>query len=172
MDLYDYLKKSKKSLFRFEALQDYQVEEEEKDFQLFIESGKVDLTGMKDWLDFVKSNHEIRIKMQRVRLVRLPLTEYTKFGIPAYESEVKLGEEVRILEEDAEDKTGIQKDFWLIDDNIVIIMKYNQNGKYEGFEVKDSGIEEYLAGKNYLLNNSIPLAEFLSKIGWKANAGT
>ena len=64
MDLYKYLRSANKSLFRFESLQEYKVDDDG------IEDG-----GMKEWWDFIALKTKSDVVMERVRLVIEPLTK-------------------------------------------------------------------------------------------------
>ncbi len=76
----------------------------------------------------------------------------------------KFGNEIRIITDDVYKKLKIQaKDFWTIDDNIVLEMEYDCNGKYLDFEKKDNW-QNYLKIKNELHENSIPLEQFLDQV--------
>lgn len=139
----DYLNNSKKSLFRFEALQQYDV-------------GVDDLSDaeMMPWWEFIKNKtSKENVIMQRVRLVTYPMTEYTKKELEVHKKSVTYGDDIRIVEGDV--FTDI-KDFWLVDDEICLEMNYDENGTWLGFEISND-IEKYIKIKDALLKNSTML---------------
>ncbi len=157
MNLMDYLESAKKSLFRFEYLQDFNIPEEKDDFETYKKTGKFDPTMMKEWWNFLESKQREGVIAQRVRLVREPFTKYTEWEIEIYKETIKHGDEIKTLSEDKL-TTALDelKDFWIIDDSIVLSIKYTSIGEYLGFE-KVVNIDTYLNAKRYLLENSVPL---------------
>lgn len=125
----NYLQSATKSLFRWEALQEY-GDDEEKD--------------MSDWWDFIEEKKKTGVRMRRVRLISFPVTDYTRKEIEIHKLSSERGDDIRYI---LDAKTGnIQDhpDFWLIDDLVVLLMKYTDNGKYKGFEVVKGNLQEYL----------------------------
>jgi hypothetical protein len=147
MDLYQYLQSAKKSLFRFETLQEYKVE-----------GDGIDDDGMKEWWDFITLKTKSGVKMERVRLVIEPLTEYTKNELIVHKKSKTFGDDIRLMKEDSFRSLNInQEDFWLVDDVIVLKMNYGTGGEYLGFNVIESDVDHYIAIKNRLIENSIDL---------------
>ena len=142
-----YLQSAKKSLFRFETLQEYKVE-----------GDGIDDEGMKEWWDFITLKTKSGIKMERVRLVVEPLTEYTKNEIIIHRKSKTFGDDIRLIKEDVFKSLNInQEDFWLVDETIVLKMNYGIGGEYLGFNVIESDVGHYTAIKNHLIENSIVL---------------
>lgn len=145
MELFDYLQSAKKSLFRFEALQEYLVEGEDLENDSY----------MKEWWDFIQEKTRDGIVMERVRLIREPLTEYTKKELVVHKKSKSCGDDIRIIDGNNFEKLEIaEKDFWLIDDKIYLDMKYSNTGEYLGFDVHNNDIEPYQKAKELLLENS------------------
>jgi len=147
MELFDYLNSAKTSLFRFESLQEYNVDND---------SGSDD--EMKEWWDFVSTKVANGVIMQRVRLITEPLTNYTKKELEIHKKSVKFGDDIAIIKENVFELLNIDReDFWLINDKICLIMKYSDNGEYKGFEIEDKNIDRFISIKNKLLKNSLAL---------------
>ncbi len=143
---FDYLKSANKSLFRFESLQDYKIDGEDTSDE-----------GMKDWWSFVASKTKAGVKMQRVRLVILPITNYTKMELEIHKKSKTFGDDIQIIEEDKFKSLQIkQEDFWLIDDLVCLKMNYSALGEYIGFTLENN-VDTYIKVKNSLLENSIEL---------------
>jgi len=155
MDLYDYLKSAKKSLFRLEYLQEYNVPEEAEFFEQYKKTGGIDTKDlMQEWWDFLKQKNDKGVIMQRVRLVKKPITKYLEWELKVYKETARYGEEIKLLPEYKStpelDELG---DFWLVDDSVGLKMNYDESGQYESFELV-SDIKLYLNAKKYLLENS------------------
>ena len=82
MDLRKELDNSNKEIFRFEALQEYFSDgsnklENEINMQ-WKETGKIDMDLMREWHNFIKKKAKDNVRFVWVRLVELPLNDYTK----------------------------------------------------------------------------------------------
>lgn len=77
MDLDDYLKTSKKNLFRFEYLQEFNILTEQAGIEFWKNHAKIDQNFMREWWNFLESKVSQAVQMRRVRLVRFPLQHST-----------------------------------------------------------------------------------------------
>lgn len=144
----------KKSAFRLESLPEYRVDYEAKDYADYLAGKDVDITnndGMIKWCDLVKSKIAVGARMDRARIVCNPSTDYLRFEMThAYEMTTKAGEVIRLISEDDFDLTCDDNeldvifnrwgaiDFWLLDENHLLIMDYDDDGTYIGInESKD-----------------------------------
>ncbi|MBI2452082.1 hypothetical protein HYV50_03315 [Candidatus Pacearchaeota archaeon] len=162
MSLRNFLDDAQESLFRFESLQYYEIEEEKEFFQDYLKTGKIDIVVLKNWHEFITRKMSQGVIMERIRLVNLPLTDYTKCEIMVYLENIKHGEDIRIITEKEFNSFDIeQKDFWLTDDKIVIKMNYNLKGEYLGSDLAfDNDIKKYVNYKKLLINNSVLCKRF------------
>ncbi|EFK96288.1 hypothetical protein LDC_1686, partial [sediment metagenome] len=90
----------------------------------------------------IKSKNKAGIETSRVRLIIFLLNDYTKWEITSLKIASKFsGENLRFIEQEVYEKiipkTG---DFYLIDDEIVIEMKYGEKGKF--LKDKISNVED------------------------------
>jgi hypothetical protein len=93
--------------------------------------------------------------MKRVRLVEYPLSDYMKMSLAVHKESSKHGMELFTIRGDEYRKLNIDiQDFWLVDDETVILMNYEKDGTYLGFDVKEDTNQVYSKIKNLLLNNS------------------
>ena len=149
MNLMHYLENAKTSLFRWEALQEYKVEEDD------------DLTP---WWSFIEEKVAEGVIMQRVRLIKLPLNTYTKDEIESHKISCEKGDDIQCI---LQPKFSVENfnDFWLIDEKIVLNMNYSDDGEYRGFEVEEnqSVLDDYLNFKKELLSHSKSIMDFNNK---------
>jgi hypothetical protein len=167
MDLGEQLDSAKSSLFRFEGLQTYDPTKKEEAFQKFLQTGVRDLSGMQEWWDFIRSKTSSGVVMQRVRLVTFPLTDYTRFELPAHARSVEQGDDIRIITEPVFSSLGINvKDFWMVDEAVVLRMQYDNGGLYLGCELEHN-VEPYIHAKQHLLEHSVLLKDFIGELNLK-----
>jgi hypothetical protein len=151
---------SDKALFRFEYLQDYSAEDGNDTVKYFIQTGFLrEHPETSPWWSQIKRRNDSGMSTARVRMVTEPMSDYTKMEL-AYLMEAKKysGEDIRIITEECFQKLDLSdvKDFYLVDNSQVFIMKYGEKGKYLGSELVD-GLDKYLNAKDRLLGNSLPL---------------
>lgn len=109
--------KAQQSIFRLETRQHYAGDQEE---------GLGD--AKRHWCDLVRRTTGRGVLMQRVHLIKHPLTDYIRFELDqSYPPNVEAGEDVRIAV-DGEWST----DFWMFDDRFVWVMRYDQAGNFTG----------------------------------------
>ena len=99
--------------------------------------------------------------MQRVSLIRKPLTPYKEMAIEIYKRTIPYGDDIRIISEDSFDKLDIPgKDFWLVDDELIVELNYDSQGKWLGFDTRPS-TEQDISIKTSLLTHAMSLEEFI-----------
>jgi Family of unknown function (DUF6879) len=100
--------------------------------------------------------------VSRVRLVRLPLSDYQKYisswGVP---SNVGAGEDVRILDV-TEHVFGLpEQDFWIFDDATVVHLNFNPDGTLIDHQLIDNpDLAQYRTWQETALKNSVPFSEW------------
>lgn len=118
------------------------------------------------WTDALASNHAAGKRMQRVHVVRQPLTHYLRFEIGwGYPKLVAAGEDIRVLPEaDMPNELGtvpILKDYWLFDDERCFLMDYDFLGRFLGVtQVADEVVPEYVRLREHLLDRAQRVSEF------------
>lgn len=165
--------KSSKNIFRLEALPEYNVGEDEI-IDKFRKGENIELPDqIKDWLKIQSETIKKGISLKRVRIIPNPIPEYIKFEIHMWNKFSKLskGEEFYFLKEEYYEKIiskidFVPKDFWMFDDNTIIIFNYKKNGEWIGEElIQDKTVvEKYKKLKYKLLDLSIPMNDFLKNI--------
>jgi hypothetical protein len=156
----------KESAFRLEALPEYRVEQEAEWFAEWQRSGKVpELTPDNDsWCKLVSEAKSAERRMERVRLVTTPLTEYERFELATFRDSVAAGEEIRVCHRESWEriaKADNLSDFWLFDDETTIMLKYDAEGRFQGTE--DGERLVCIRQRDLALEHSIPLADFLAR---------
>jgi hypothetical protein len=162
MDLLEqYIKGVRKSLFRFEGLQDYSAEDGNKVVRDFLKTGDIGPKASEsDWWKWIKELNDLAIKTQRVRMVVEPLTDYTRWELAALkEASEYTGDEIRVIKKE-KIASGIQ-DFWLIDDTFPFLMYYGNRGKYIKSKLSGTRVDHFIHLKNFLLDNSVSIKDFL-----------
>ena len=165
---------AKKSIFRLEGRAEYKTPGELENLNKW-KLGELDLDADKGWQEWLKALKAAKTRgfaPQRVRAVPKLLPDYIKFEIDIWQKySVKTGEEIFFIDESeyqaiiAEFGFG-PKDFWLFDDEKLLILNYGKAGQFLGDILITNGgmVKRYCDLKMKLLQKSTPLESFVKKI--------
>jgi hypothetical protein len=94
------------------------------------------------WLDELRADTAAGKRWQWVHVVRGPLSPYLRMAFEwGYPANVHAGGQVRVLDLAEQDEPDglVDEDFWLLDDEAVLIMRYDDDGRYLGAEPAGPG---------------------------------
>ena len=157
-----------RSAFRLELLDSYTVPEEAMEYRRFLDGEATPSTTEDDWAQFIKKSAGQNRVIQRVHIVPAPLTPYLKYEIEwGYVYSSVAGEEIYLAErKDVDPNVLGLKDFWLFDRKVLVIMYYDDTGRFLHAEREDAleKIKDYADIADSLLAIASPLKVFLAKI--------
>jgi len=132
-----------------EARDDYLADYEQESFRRFMAGESVDLPWMQTWLDLLRDAKAHGRRFARVRVVTMPLTDYSRFGVWCAQFIGTAGEDVRYLPRDLADAHGVPThDYWLFDSCKLVLMHFDDANQFLGGEVVDD--PEAIVQHNYL----------------------
>ena len=152
-----------RTAFRLEVQPTYTMPSEQPNVARFLGGELTPPEGHnKAWHDTIRKNAETGRTMQRVRVVRYPLTDYQRYGFSwSIPGNVAAGEDVRIL--DATDLTldFPTFDFWLFDDTAVVRLNFRPDGTLESVESDDDpDLDQYRQWRDLALSKAMPFNEW------------
>lgn len=158
---------AKKSIFRFEGLQDYSAEDGEEFVRTYIEKGIFTIQPKDNsWCKDMKQRIERGVKAQRVRLVLKPLNDYTRAELAWHKAVAEFtGDDIRVIEEKdfKEIAPDGLADYWMTEDTNVFILNYGPQGKYLScMRIPESQVKKYIELKNKLLDESVSILKYSS----------
>lgn len=131
-----------RTLFRLETLDHIEVDADVGDFARYKRGlPGPDLAQRNEWLDVIRDEVAHGKHTYRVHVVRSPLTLYLRFCFEwGYTYNSAAGEHIGILDETERNAPPelIRQDFWLIDGADVVLMHYDESGRFVGASVADS----------------------------------
>jgi hypothetical protein len=91
------------------------------------------------WLTMIRQATAVGRRFARVRVVSLPLTDYSRFGLYCSGYTTAAGEDIRYLRrDDAADLPDY--DYWLFDSRLLVRMRFAEDETFLGGEViEDAG---------------------------------
>jgi len=156
-DLAWWLQNFERSAFRLETLPEYNVPQEAEMLAKFKRGEPVDLPDDHPWLERVRHHCRAGKLMRRVRVVTYPLTDYLRMEMAWYRKSVEAGEDIRITE------TRLSGDFWLFDDQTVVVLHYDSEGRFTGTTTEQGSLTRYLSIRDRALAESMELSAYTAR---------
>lgn len=136
--------------FRLCSLQNYNVEQEQEEFSAFLKTGKV--SESEDWSTIIREATKRKAKMSRAQIIEEPLSDYMRYALAKYDFNQAAGEEIFLIKKSIYDQLNLKlTDFWLFDNQTVLNMEYDQNGKYLGFQTITENLQPYIEARQKIL---------------------
>ena len=129
--------------FRLETLPAYDVSEEKDAIIEYKETGKVVNNIDKEWMDLLRIGKPVK----RLRLLSNPLSNYEKFELEVYKSNIKNGEDIRVANRSYFNED--LQDFWIFDMKWIGIMNYDKDGKFLDMDFHEATEEELEMAKKW-----------------------
>jgi hypothetical protein len=161
-DLGTLLASFRTSAFRLETRDLYQVEQERQWFEGFCRGEPLpELTPENDsWLRLVADKTAAGAGMTRVHIVRRPPSQYVQFELALQVSSVAAGEQIHIVERGTHPELDrADTDFWLFDDQVVVVVHYDDQGRFIGTE-QTREVAPYCALRDLALTLGEPLRDY------------
>lgn len=128
----------RRTLFRLETLDVYEVASDGSDYRRYLD-GEAEPTWERKqpWLDDLRAERDSGRYRHRVHVLHTPLGPYLRYECEwGYAYNVQAGEDIRILDlaETPEPPGLVDHDFWLVDDDLVVLMHYDDASQFLGGE--------------------------------------
>lgn len=97
---------------------------------------------MQNWLTMIREATSEGRRFTRVRVVSLPLTDYSRFSYAVAQQNNAAGEDIRYLTRDQAEVAGLPNhDYWLFDSRKLAMMHFGDDDRFVGAEIVE-GPEE------------------------------
>jgi hypothetical protein len=101
--------------------------------------------------------------VQRVRLASVPHSDYVRWGLDISPLNIEAGEDIRYLPRHLTE--GIElpdEDYWLLDDDTLILSVFSPDGRTGGFARESSQelLRQCLVARDQLWDRAIPYAQY------------
>lgn len=151
------------SAWRWECQGVYHEPDEQEPFALW-RQGRPDYSFLDDWLAMVRQWRADGKTFQRVRMLTDPATDYLRWMLSLTHLNVEAGDDIRWLSEADATRLGAPPDdFYLLDDELVVVMHFGNSG-VAGAEVTDdpARVEAARRWRALAWQHAIPHTEYLA----------
>lgn len=151
------------SAFRLEVHQTYTMPKESTSVRDFGAGAPRPVDFNTVWHQTIRNNVAAGRTMTRAKIVRRPLTDYTRYLLAwAIPGNVEAGEDYRILDLTDEPNPGLpEQDFWMFDERIVVHLNYRADGTQINRElIQDPDIDQYLAWRDLAVESAVPFSAY------------
>ena len=122
--------------FRLEVRDRYDAPYENESLRKFLAGEQDDLPWMQSWLVMLRDLTAQGRRFARVRVVGMPLTDYSRFGVWCAQFTNDAGEDIRYLTRDQAQAEGLPAhDYWLFDSRTLVQLHFDDEDRFLGGEV-------------------------------------
>src|SRR6516162_910587 len=123
-----------KRAFHLEQRDAYNVAAEDEPFGRWLAGEPDDYAWHQDWLGFLRQATAAGVAVQRVRLASEPHADYIRWGLEVARLSTAAGEDIRYLPRHLAEGIRLpEEDFWLVDDDKLILSVFSADGRTGGF---------------------------------------
>jgi hypothetical protein len=147
--------------FRLETRRFYNAEDEREAVRCFLAGEPIDLGWLQPWLRQVAATTTTGRRLQRVRLITNPPSDYLRFALWTTPHLIEAGEEIRYLPEDQALRLNLPRhDFWLFDSRRVAKLRYDSADRLSAAELISDPAELtwYVQAQSAALQHAMPFA--------------
>lgn len=157
-----YFRDFERSAFRLEVHQTYTMPAERSSFCAFQAGDPMPEDFNARWHRIIRGHVEAGRTMTRVKIVRRPLTPYSRYLFSwAVPTNVAAGENYRVIDLTDRPNSGLpEQDFWMFDETAVVHLDYRPDGTQIKRELITGDITPYLEWQRIALSESVPFAEY------------
>jgi hypothetical protein len=152
-----------KRAFHLEQRDAYNVAAEDGPFGRWLRGEPDDYGWHQDWLGFLRRATAAGVAVQRVRLASVPHTDYVRWGLDVSSLNIEAGEDIRYLPRHLADGITLpDEDFWLLDDDTLILSVFSADGRTGGFagEPDPDLLRQCLVARDRVWDRAIPYARY------------
>lgn len=163
---FDYLMEHfRAAAFRLEVRQSYGVLSEDAAFQTFLDGGDPGIDWLSDWLDGARSKTAAGKRIERVRVIDEPPSDFLRFELSVTPHNLEAGEDIRYLPRAIADELDIpNEDFWLFDTTTVLILHFDDNDRFSDIEAitDPAKVAPYGAARDLVWQHALPYQTYLA----------
>jgi len=167
-ELGDLLTGFRETAFRFETRDRYNSDVGRESFRRFLAGEPDDYPWHRWWLDMIQRDLAAGKVWQRVRIVSVPVSDWTRYGVEVARLSVAVGEDIRYLRRDAAEQMGLTPyDSWIFDGDQLVHLHFNDHDDtFVGAELVTDGkaVQRHQAWRDLAWAHAQTLEDFVASV--------
>lgn len=150
--------------YRLEVRDNYADPGEAEHVQKFLAGQPGDDSWMEDWMGLILRRTLEGQRIERVRVVTEPWTDYTRFGLNLSRLNTAAGEDIRYIARDRADELSLPTyDYWLLDSHKMCILRHDDQDVLLGADVihDPAVVVEHAHYRDVARRFALPRADYL-----------
>ncbi|WP_214109983.1 DUF6879 family protein [Acrocarpospora catenulata] len=129
--------------YRLEVRRMYGVASEDAPFQRFLTGADPGSEWLRPWLDLMSEQTATGKRVERVRVVDDPPSDFLRFEIANTRLNLDAGEDIRYLLRDTAHELKLPDyDYWVFDSRLLVFLRFNESDdRFLGFESTEDPAE-------------------------------
>lgn len=116
----------------------YNAPREVESLQKFLAGTPDNLEFAESWVTSIREATSAGRRFARVRVVSVPLSDYSRYGLWAARFTTDAGEDIRYMEREHAEAIGLPNhDYWLFDSRKLVRMHFGDDDRFLGGEIID-----------------------------------
>ncbi|MFD0885242.1 DUF6879 family protein [Streptosporangium algeriense] len=158
----------KREAFRFELRDRYNSTVGREPYRRWVAGEPDDYAWHQGWLEKVRADRAAGKSWRRVRIVSVPVSDYTRYGIHIGQLNVEAGEDIRYLSRAAAEQLGLEPlDAWLLDETRLVRLHFHDvDDTFTGAELvaDPEVVSRHLAWRDLAWQHAQPLETFAATL--------
>jgi hypothetical protein len=149
-----------------ETRDQYNSPAETESFRKFVVGEPDDLVWFQDWLQMVRDATAAGRLFSRVRVVGVPLSDYSRFGLWGARHTREAGDDIRYLERDRAEAANLPDyDYWLFDSRKLVTMHFGDDDRFVRAEIIEDPavIVQHNYWRDVARHHAVPRDEFATR---------
>jgi hypothetical protein len=163
-EFFDLFRAFEHTAFRLEVRESYYEKEQ---VEQYLAGRPVDISYMDEWLALMVKQMTMGKRVERVRVVSSPFSEYTRYGLWLCKYNTRAGEDIRYLLR--ENTHGLPNhDYWLLDSTRLYLVRFTDADELLGAEpVEDpAAIIQHGFWRDAAWHSAVPHPDFVRSAGF------
>jgi len=164
-DFFNLFRTFEHTAYRLEVRESYYEKEQ---LEQYLAGGPVNLRYMEEWLAVMVQARVAGKRVERVRVVSRPFSDYTRYGLWLCRYNVQVGEDIRYLDRRHEAVADLPNhDYWLLDSSRLYIVRFSDADELLGAEpVEDAAqIVQHGAWRDVAWHHAASYSQFVKDNG-------
>ena len=141
-DFVDLFRTFQHTAFRLEVRTAYGVPDEDEPYRRFLAGEDPGLDWFQPWLTLMRQETAAGKRVERVRLIDDPPSDYLRFELWGTPYNLDAGEDIRYLDRGNADRLGLPEyDWWLFDSRTLARLVFGENDRFLGVTLHDDPAE-------------------------------